>query len=118
MSKALVSAALEQHNAHSPPLTPLAPSQNPVPKPPTTDSGFGEYDHQYFYSRVAENGRLMNVGKVGAAYLLDGVVDINTIAKGTGLESLLGRAGLDWITKVRATSTTCSSKIPHETIKI
>mmetsp|Transcript_94323 Transcript_94323/g.270153 ORF Transcript_94323/g.270153 Transcript_94323/m.270153 type:complete len:434 (-) Transcript_94323:746-2047(-) len=82
------------------------------------DSGFGEYDHQYFYSRVAENGRLMNVGKVGAAYLLDGVVDINTIAKGTGLESLLGRAGLDWITKVRATSTTRSSKIPHETIKI
>ena len=45
---------------------------------------------------------LMNVGKVGAAYLLDGVVDINTIAKGTGLEGLLGRAGLDWITKVRS----------------
>ena len=74
----------------------------PTPIPPSTDSGFGEYDHQYFYSRVAENGMLMNVGKVGAAYLLDGVVDINTIAKGTGLEGLLGRAGLDWITKVRS----------------
>jgi len=80
-------------------LVTLAPSIGTGLSGAALDAGFGEYDHKYFYSRIGENGVLMAAGKVGAAYLLDGVVDINTISKGTGLEKLLGRAGLDWITK-------------------
>jgi hypothetical protein len=62
--------------------------------------GFNEADHKYIYSRVPEDGFTGNpLVKAGASYLLDGVVDVNNIAAGTGFESLLAGAGLDWITK-------------------
>lgn len=61
--------------------------------------GFTEVTHEHFLSRVPEDGWNDPVLKAGASYLVDGVIDANAIAKATGIESLLGRAGLDWITK-------------------
>jgi hypothetical protein len=61
--------------------------------------GFTEADHRYFYSRVPEDGYAEGVAKAAAAYLVDGVVDASALARGTGIEALLGRAGLDWIVK-------------------
>lgn len=63
-------------------------------------SGFNEADHKYVYSRVPEDGFMGSpIVKAAAAYLIDGVVDVNEIARGTGFEGLLAGAGLDWITK-------------------
>ena len=61
--------------------------------------GFSETSHQHFYSRVPKDGWDNPVVKAAGAYLIDGVVDANMIAQGSGLEHLLARAGLDWITK-------------------
>lgn len=62
--------------------------------------GFNEADYKYVYSRVPEDGFLGSpIVKAGAAYLIDGVVDVNEISRGTGFEHLLAGAGLDWITK-------------------
>uniref|UniRef100_A0A7S2RE10 Uncharacterized protein n=1 Tax=Rhizochromulina marina TaxID=1034831 RepID=A0A7S2RE10_9STRA len=65
-------------------------------------AGFYEVDHMFYHSRVSADGAesfLAGAGKAAAAYLLEGVVDVNTIARGIGLESLLDRAGLGWITR-------------------
>jgi hypothetical protein len=61
--------------------------------------GFSEASHLHFYSRVPENGFNNPILKAAASYLIDGVIDVNEISKMTGLESLLRKAGLDWITK-------------------
>jgi len=62
-------------------------------------AGFSEISHEHFYSRVPKDGLEHPAVLAAAAYLVDGVVNINHIAQGTGIEGLLGRAGLDWITK-------------------
>ena len=62
-------------------------------------AGFGEADHQYFYSRVPKDGMDHPVVRSIASYLIDGVIDVNEISKGLGVESLLSTAGLGWITK-------------------
>ena len=51
------------------------------------------------YSRVPEDGFLTGLAKTTAAYLVDGVVDASAIAQKTGVEALLGKAGLDWLVK-------------------
>jgi len=63
--------------------------------------GFGETSFGHFYSRVPEDGLLAGpVARGALAYLVDGVVDINSAAQATGVEGLLRRvAGLDWLTK-------------------
>lgn len=61
--------------------------------------GFTEISHQHFYSRVSKDGLENPILLAAASYLVDGIVDINHISQGSGLESLLKRAGLDWITK-------------------
>ena len=61
-------------------------------------------DRSHFYSRVAYDGAdgsgfAWAAAKAGAAYLLEGVVDAATLARGVGVEGLLDRAGLGWLTK-------------------
>jgi len=63
------------------------------------NAGFSEISHLHIYSRVPKDGWENPVLKAAASYLIDGVVDVNNIASASGIESLLGRAGLDWITK-------------------
>ena len=67
--------------------------------PQALDAGFGEADHQYIYSRVKKDGLEYPVIRAAASYLVDGVIDVNEISRGLGVESLLSKAGLDWITK-------------------
>ena len=62
-------------------------------------AGFGEADHQHFYSRTPKDGLDNPVVRAAASYLIDGVFDVNEISRMTGIESMLGNAGLDWITK-------------------
>ncbi len=62
-------------------------------------AGFSEADHQYFYSRVGSDGLDNPALKATAAYLVDGVFDVESVSKATGLEALLAGAGLGWITK-------------------
>ena len=62
------------------------------------EEGFAEADHRHFYSRVPKDGVLTGLAKLAGAYLVDGVVDASAIARGTGIEALLGGAGLGWIT--------------------
>ena len=61
--------------------------------------GFHEADHRYFYSRVPKDGLNNPIIRSAASYLVDGVLDINEISKATGIEGLLSKAGLGWITK-------------------
>lgn len=64
--------------------------------------GFMELDNTHFYSRLEHDGAdglFKAAAKAGASYLLEGVVDVSTIAKGTGVESVMDMAGLGWITK-------------------
>ena len=60
-------------------------------------------DRSHFYSRVTYDGAdgsgAWAAAKAGAAYLLEGVVDASTLARGSGVEGLLDRAGLGWLTK-------------------
>lgn len=62
-------------------------------------AGFSEADRQYFYSRVGSDGLDNPALKAAAAYLVDGVSDVESASKATGLEALLADVGLDWITK-------------------
>jgi hypothetical protein len=61
--------------------------------------GFHEADHRFFYSRVPKDGLNNPIIRAAASYLVDGVLDVNEISKATGIEGLLGKAGLGWITK-------------------
>jgi len=61
--------------------------------------GFSEADHQYYYSRKPKNGWNNPLVQAGMSYLVDGILDVNSISSATGIESLLGKAGLGWITK-------------------
>lgn len=61
--------------------------------------GFNEADHAHYYSRVPKDGIENPILKAAASYLVDGIIDVNSIASATGVESLLSKAGLDWITK-------------------
>lgn len=54
-----------------------------MPRAQAQASGFSEADGRYFYSRVDENGVLMGLGKVAASYLMENVVDVSSIFKGT-----------------------------------
>jgi len=60
--------------------------------------GFSEISHLHFYSRVPKDGWDNPVVKAAASYLIDGIIDVNSISQTTGIESLLGKAGLNWIT--------------------
>lgn len=62
-------------------------------------AGFSEADHLHFYSRVPSDGLDNPALKSAAAYLVDGVVDVESAATASGVEAALARAGLDWITK-------------------
>ena len=46
--------------------------------------------------------------KAAASWLVDGVLDIESIARGVGLEAALKRGGLDWITKGAWYVTVCN----------
>lgn len=61
--------------------------------------GFSEADHAFYYSRVPKDGFENPIVRAAASYLVDGVIDVNSIASATGVETLLSKAGLDWITK-------------------
>lgn len=63
------------------------------------NAGFVEADHQYYYSRMPKGGWNSPLFKAGVSYLVDGVLDINSISSATGIEGLLSGAGLGWITK-------------------
>ena len=63
------------------------------------NNGFSEADHMYFYSRKPKGGWDSPLFQAGMSYLVDGILDVNSISSATGLESLLGKAGLGWITK-------------------
>ena len=63
-------------------------------------AGFTEVSHQHFFSRKPKAGwDSPGFLQAAAAYLVDGVIDANGLSKGLGIEGLLARAGLDWITK-------------------
>jgi len=53
----------------------------------------------HYYSRVPKDGIENPILKAAASYLVDGIIDVNSIASATGVESLLSKAGLGWITK-------------------
>jgi hypothetical protein len=61
--------------------------------------GFTELSYEHYYSRVPEDGLNNPVVRAAASYLIDGVVDVNALSKGSGLEALLKRSGLNWITE-------------------
>ena len=63
------------------------------------NAGFTQADHRFFYSRQPKGGWNSPLFKAGVSYLVDGVLDVGSIASATGVESLLKGAGLDWITK-------------------
>jgi hypothetical protein len=63
------------------------------------NAGFVEADHQYFYSRMPKSGWDSPLFRAGVSYLVDGVLDVNAISSATGVEGLLSKAGLGWITK-------------------
>lgn len=60
---------------------------------------FSSLFRRYLYSRVPKDGFNNPVIRAAASYLVDGVLDVNAISAGLGIESLLSTAGLDWITK-------------------
>jgi len=62
-------------------------------------AGLHESDHLFFYSRVPSDGWENPVVRSVGSWLVDGVLDANSIARGTGLENLLEGAGLAWITR-------------------
>jgi len=63
-------------------------------------NGFSETSNQHFYSRKPADGwDSPGLLQAAGAYLIDGVVDVNSLSKASGLEGLLGAAGLDWLTK-------------------
>ena len=62
-------------------------------------AGFSEADHVHYYSRKPKNGWNNPLFQAGVSYLVDGILDINSMSQATGIESLLNGAGLGWITK-------------------
>lgn len=68
-------------------------------EPHALKAGFGEVSQVYLYSTVPKDGLNNPSVRAGASYLVDGVVDIDAISEAAGIESLLGKAGLDGITK-------------------
>ena len=73
--------------------------ETPRPSRAALDAGFGEADHLHFYSRVPADGVEHPGVRAAASWLVDGVLDLEQIARGVGLEALLERSGLGWITK-------------------
>ena len=73
--------------------------ETPRPSKEALDAGFGEADHSYFYSRVPTDGIDQPAVRAAASWLVDGVLDVEQIARGVGIEARLARSGLDWITK-------------------
>ena len=63
------------------------------------NQGFSEVSHTHFYSRKPKNGWDNPILHSIASYLVDGVIDVNSIGKATGVEGLLSSAGLEWLTK-------------------
>ena len=58
--------------------------KEPRPSKEALDAGFGEADHSYFYSRVPTDGIDQPAVRAAASWLVDGVLDVEQIARGVG----------------------------------